>query len=53
MPDIRWCVYLYMEVALMWDSRLYAVNMFLLPLVNKEADLAYGRAEYRLVGRLN
>lgn len=37
----------------MWDSRLYAGEMFLLPLVNKEADLAYGRAEYRLVGRLN
>ena len=33
----------------MWDSPLYAVNV-LLPLVNKEAALAYDRAEYIKAG---
>ena len=36
---------------LMWDSSLYAMNMFLLPLVNKEATMAYGKAEYSQAGR--
>ena len=31
--------------SLMWDSSLYAVNMFLLSLVNKEAALACGRTK--------
>lgn len=30
----------------MWDAPLYAVNIFLSPLVNQEAYLAYGRVEY-------
>lgn len=29
----------------MWDVLLYAVNMFLLPLVNKETDLVNSQAE--------
>lgn len=29
---------------LIWDIPLYAMNMFLLPLVNREAALVYGRA---------
>ena len=37
-----------------WDAPLYAVNIyFLLPLANKEATLAYGRAEYSQVGKSN
>lgn len=28
----------------MWDTPLYAMNMFLLPLVNKETALAYNIA---------
>ena len=37
----------------MWDSPLYTVNMFLLPLVNKEAALAYSKAEYSQAGNPN
>ena len=37
---------------LMWDSHLSAMNV-LLPLVNKEAALAYGKAEYSKVGNSN
>ena len=34
----------------MWDSSLYAMNMWL-NLVNKEAASAYSRAEYSQAGR--
>ena len=34
----------------MWDVSLYAVNMFLLPLVSKKADLANSQAEQSQVG---
>ena len=37
----------------MWDALLYAVNMFLLPLVNKEADLANNQAEQSQEENLN
>ena len=37
----------------MWDFSLYAMNMFLLPLVNKEVALTYGRAEYSKAGNLS
>ena len=36
---------------MMWDSLLYAMNMFYYNWVNKETTLAYSRAEYSQAGR--
>ena len=35
----------------MWDFPLYDANMVLLPLVNIEASLGHGKAEYSQAGR--
>lgn len=35
---------------MVWNSSLYAVHYVLLPLVNKEGSLIYGKAEYSQVG---
>lgn len=44
--SLKWDSLLSLNVGVMWDSPVYAVNVLLL-LVNKEAPLTYLREEYR------